>query len=94
MALRRLIRSAPDQPATAHPIFCRCRASRDQGIPQHSGREKVAPALRIADQLSRKSAPLPCPRELRPANTTEAANTTGSSTACHTRTRSVRWAVV
>ena len=94
MFFRRLIFSAPDQPATAQPAFCRRRVSWDQGRPQHRGREKVAPAVRIADQFSRKSLPRPWPRELSPANTTEAVSTTGNNAVCHQVAASSRMAVV
>ena len=82
MLRRRLIFSAPAQPATAHPVRCKWRDNRDQGKAQHSGREKVAPAARMADQFSRKSFPRPWPRELRPANTTVPTSTSGSSAVC------------
>ena len=78
----RLIRSAPAQPATAQPAFCSRFASRAAGSASVSGSISAADAARMADQLSRKSAPRPCPSEPRPANTMDATNTTGRNAAC------------
>ena len=89
-----LIFWAPDQPATAQPVFCRCSDSLDQGRAQHRGREKVAAAGRMAERFKRKSSFRPWPVELRTAKTTEAARKTGSSAVCHRVAASLRRAVV
>ena len=94
MARRRLIFSAPHQPATAHPALWKWAASLEKGIPQHRGRAKVVPAPRMADQFSRKSSPRPWPRELSPANTMEATSTTGIRAVCQMAAASSRRAVV
>ena len=89
-----LIFCAPDQEATAQPVFCRCRDSFDQGRLQLKGMEKVAAAARMADQFKRKSAFRFWPKELRPANTNAATRNTGSSTACQMVAALSREAVV
>ena len=88
MARFALMRSAPNQPATAQPPRCSCLARAEKGSGKASGRAKDAAAARMADQESRKSCPRPCPKEESPAKTAVPTKITGRMAVLQRRGRS------